>query len=211
MACISSFSSSPPNILRNSQRGNIGTISCRKLKIPHAATFSRLEMDENPEGIISGEWPECFSLLSFDDLSAYFLSQETVESNHDQADHGPVRIGQVMSRPVRAVRPDQTLHEVSYQFESVSLLPVVDQNLRCVGVISKKDMTKGSYGLGTKIAEMMTSPAITLTEDKTVTDAAALMLKTKVHRIPVVNKDRQVIGIITRTDVLRGLEDLLQM
>lgn len=29
------------------------------------------ELDENPEGIISGEWPENFSLLSYEDLRAH--------------------------------------------------------------------------------------------------------------------------------------------
>jgi hypothetical protein len=54
-------------------------------KAPRASTFSsglRLEMDENPEGIISGEWPENFSLLSYDDLRAYLESQQ-IKSSHE--------------------------------------------------------------------------------------------------------------------------------
>jgi len=44
------------------------------------------------------------------------------------------------------------------------------------------------------VVEVMSSPAITLTPEKTVLEAAALMLKEKVHRIPVVNEQQQVIG-----------------
>jgi len=43
------------------------------------------------------------------------------------------------------------------------------------------------------------------------TDAAVLMLKKKIHRLPIVNQDKQVIGIVTRADVLRELEGLLKI
>ncbi|KAF3320364.1 CBS domain-containing protein [Carex littledalei] len=213
MACINSFPGTSPNILRSPRRSN--TISCRRncrklLKAPLASTFScgpRLEMDENPEGIISGEWSENFSLLSYDDLRAYLESQRIKSSPKTQ---GIAGVSEVMSTPVRTAKSDQTLEEVAHHFEAVSTLPVVDGNLICIGVISKNDQDKASHGLQTRIGEMMSSPAITLSEDKTVMDAAALMLKSKVHRIPVVNKERRVIGIITRKDVLQELEALLK-
>jgi len=43
-----------------------------------------LELDENPEAIISRVWPENVSLLSYDDLRAYFESQETAHVEDDQ-------------------------------------------------------------------------------------------------------------------------------
>jgi len=44
----------------------------------------RLELDENPEAIISRVWPENVSLLSYDDLRAYLESQETAHVEDDQ-------------------------------------------------------------------------------------------------------------------------------
>jgi CBS domain-containing protein len=52
----------------------------------------------------------------------------------------------------------------------------------------------------------MTSPAITLSAEKTVSDAAVLMLKNKIHRIPIVNESNQVVGMVTRTDIFTALE-----
>ncbi|ONK70953.1 uncharacterized protein A4U43_C04F3210 [Asparagus officinalis] len=83
----------------------------------------------------------------------------------------------------------------------------------------------------------MSTPAVTLTPDKTVlgklhrylmfpqvlgmhdemgtylgyhliliAEAAALMLKKKIHRIPVLNKDQRVVGMVTRTDIFQALE-----
>ncbi|XP_006648122.1 uncharacterized protein YtoI-like [Oryza brachyantha] len=210
MACINTFQSC--SVLRGAKingtkirgRGS-PTFRCR------ASTFVdgslRLELDENPEAIISGEWPENFSLLSYDDLRAYLQSQEAaIEANNQRV----ALLIEAMSAPVMVATAEQTLEEVECHFETVSGLPVVDASLRCVGVIVKSDRARASHGSKTRIAEVMTSPAITLPSDKTVMDAAALMLKKKIHRLPIVNQEKQVIGIVTRADVLRELEALLE-
>jgi predicted transcriptional regulator len=81
---------------------------------------------------------------------------------------GLTGVNEVMSTPVLTAKSDQTLEEVAHHFEAVSTLPVVDGNLICIGVISKNDQAKASHGLQTRIGEMMSSPAITLSEDQTV-------------------------------------------
>ncbi|KAJ1281638.1 hypothetical protein BS78_04G320800 [Paspalum vaginatum] len=215
MACINTFQSC--SIARGAKistrtRGGAGkgsagppTFQCR------ASTFLdvslRLELDENPDAIISGEWPENVYLLSYDDLRAYLESQEPVQADSQHV----TLVGDTMSKPVLVATADQTLEEVQCHFEAVSGLPVVDGSLRCVGVVVKNDRARASHGSKTKIAEVMTSPAITLSSDKTVMDAAVLMLKMKIHRLPIVNQDEQVIGIVTRADILRELEGLLKM
>lgn len=120
------------------------------------------------------------------------------------------KLTDVMSRPVQVATPGQRLSEVDDAFffarQYSGLLPVVDDDGRCVGVISNKDKAKAPNGMESTVAEVMTSPAITLTLYKTVLEAAALMLKEKVHRIPVVNEQQHVIGIVTRSDVFQALE-----
>ncbi|KAH7373462.1 hypothetical protein KP509_17G057700 [Ceratopteris richardii] len=111
-----------------------------------------------------------------------------------------------MSTTIYTARPDQQLEEIDQHFLQISGLPVINDNLECIGVLSKKDKTKATNGLNSKVHEVMSSPAITLTADKTVSDAAILMLKHKVHRIPIVNNSRQVVGIVTRTDIFSALE-----
>ncbi|XP_064949504.1 uncharacterized protein LOC135598928 [Musa acuminata AAA Group] len=165
----------------------------------------RPRLDEYPEGIISGEWTENFSLLSYDDLRAYLQSQVTVHKV------GPSSLlGEVMSTTIVTAMAGQTLEEIDHHFEFVSALPVVDGELRCTGVISRHDRAEASLGAKTKVGEVMSSPAITLSPEKTVTDAAALMLKKKIHRIPIVNEAGQVIGIVTRTDILEALEAAME-
>ncbi|KAG0519966.1 hypothetical protein BDA96_08G032700 [Sorghum bicolor] len=164
----------------------------------------RPAIDEYPEGILSGEWPGNFSLLSYADLRAYLESRIVTSDQMSPA----AKLGDVMSRPVQVATPGQRLAEVDAIFaaEQFSGLPVVDEDGRCVGVISKKDKAKAPNGMESTVGEVMSSPAITLTPEKTVLEAAARMLKEKVHRIPVVNEQQQVIGIVTRSDVFQALE-----
>jgi CBS domain-containing protein len=44
------------------------------------------------------------------------------------------------------------------------------------------------------VCNVMSTPAITLSAEKTVSDAAVLMLKNKIHRIPIVNESNQLVG-----------------
>ncbi|XP_048536885.1 uncharacterized protein LOC125515460 isoform X1 [Triticum urartu] len=224
MACINTLQSCSmfKGAKSKARRGRAsgGTFECR------ASTFMdgsglRLGLDENPDAIISGEWPENFSLLSYDDLRAYLQSQQQQQQQQpshagdqvlllaDLVQRGPL-LREAMSTPVLMVTAEQALVEIEGHFQLVSGLPVVDSVRRCVGVVVKSDRVRASHGPKTKIADVMTSPAITLSCDKTVTDAAALMLRKKIHRLPIVNQDNQVIGIVTRDDVLRALEAMLK-
>ena len=58
--------------------------------------------------------------------------------------------------------------------------------------------------LGSKVGDLMSSPAITVDVDATLGDAATIMHDEKVARLPVVDGDR-LVGIVARGDVLRGM------
>ncbi|CAL9772637.1 unnamed protein product [Musa acuminata subsp. burmannicoides] len=180
-----------------------GNRRCSKIRPSvFSAGDGRPQLDENPEGIISGEWTENFSLLSYDDLRAYLESHITA---HKVGPCSPLR--EVMSTAIVTATASQMLEEIDHHFEAVSGLPVVDGERRCIGVVCRSDGSRASsLGSKTSVGEVMSSPAITLSPEKTVTDAAALMLKMKIHRIPILNEERRVIGIVTRTDILEALE-----
>ncbi|XP_073102762.1 uncharacterized protein [Elaeis guineensis] len=107
----------------------------------------RPELDENPERIISGEWPDNFSLLVYDDFRAYLDSQAIT---HKRKLWPSSLLGEVMSTPLRVAMADQMLEEIDHHFELVSGLPVVDSELRCVGMVSKNDRARASNGIGDK-------------------------------------------------------------
>ena len=106
----------------------------------------------------------------------------------------------------------------------ISALPVVDDAGRLVGVVSEADLLlKEMFGLavhhqlvesrrtrrerakaGAQIArDLMTSPAVTIGPEAPIAEAARVMHDLAVKRLPVVDKDGRVVGIVTRSDLLR--------
>lgn len=114
----------------------------------------------------------------------------------------------------------------------ISGLPVVDQTGKLIGIISETDLmwqetgvtppayimfldsviylqNPGTYerdlhkALGQTVGEVMTPNPITIKPDKTLREAAHLMSDKKIHRLPVVEQSGEVIGILTRGDIIR--------
>jgi CBS domain-containing protein len=57
----------------------------------------------------------------------------------------------------------------------------------------------------TKIKEIMTKKVVTVTPDTTLIEAATLMEKHDVNRLPVVNESGKLVGIIARTDLIKAI------
>lgn len=134
----------------------------------------------------------------------------------------------VMTDSVVAVREDADFKEMVTVMRSrrISAFPVIDTSGRVLGVVSEADLLlkettpalpQGAIRLawrlrdrskaaGMTAAELMTKPAVTIREDAPVAEAARLMQSRKVKRLPVVDGNGRLRGIITRTDVLSVFE-----
>jgi CBS domain-containing protein len=133
----------------------------------------------------------------------------------------------VMTSRVVWVTKDAPYKEVAARLREngVSAFPVLDDEGKVIGVVSEADLlTKealdGGYdgmpgmitGLlrrkeqgkarGITAADLMTHPAVTISPDAAVENSARLMYKSKIERLPVVDADGRLTGIITRADVL---------
>jgi CBS domain-containing protein len=131
-----------------------------------------------------------------------------------------------MTEGVVSVKPDASLREAASVLveHRVSGLPVVDEVGEVVGVLSETDIVMKASGgrehsgylswffdsdvTGDKVAaetvgQAMSSPALTITPDRTVHDAARLMIDERVNRLPVV-RDGTLVGILTRSDIVRA-------
>jgi CBS domain-containing protein len=128
----------------------------------------------------------------------------------------------VMTTEVVVVRRETTFKEMAAVLRRyrVSALPVVDDAGRVLGVVSEadllakealsdpgpvaelvhhKDLRKAE---GLTAGELMTSPPVTATPDDPVEQAARMMHFMRVKRLPVVNSGGQLVGIVSRSDVL---------
>ncbi|MEA3421416.1 MAG: CBS domain-containing protein [Acidobacteriota bacterium] len=59
--------------------------------------------------------------------------------------------------------------------------------------------------LGSRVEDIMTNKVKAVEEDAPVGDVASMMINNNVNRIPVVDKDKKVIGIITRRDIVKSM------
>ncbi len=128
----------------------------------------------------------------------------------------PPRVSSYMSSPVYVVRPTDTLayaRNLMFRMD-IGRLVVVDQQERPVGIITNSDIIDAVMGINfnktldeIKVVEAMTKELVTIDPTKSIKTAAHLMVKHKVGGLPVTGKEGKLIGIITRTDLLRAFGD----
>ena len=147
-----------------------------------------------------------------------------------------IRVQDVMSKHVVAVGPEDTLHDaMSLIVENrVSALPVVDGHERCIGMLSTSDLINLTHDLddevhnigrtnenerpwlferlaevfgSERVSEQMTENVAAIAPEMSLAEAAALMLRNRVHRLPVVNEKERLLGILSTTDILGVVAD----
>jgi len=116
-------------------------------------------------------------------------------------------VGDVMSSPVRTVRPDLSLAELGERLDAWSHggVPVVRDG-RLVGVVSRRDVERARAGSGVHlpVASHMSAELETTTVETPLEDALAQMVQADVGRLPVL-REGKLIGIVSRSDLLRVL------
>lgn len=131
-------------------------------------------------------------------------------------------VGEVMTRDVFVARLETTFRELVRLIEDhrVHALPVVDERRRVLGVVAESDLLikevlaeghvrtplqrRGRARLaGTTAGEIMTSPAVTVDPSQTLGHAARVLHRRHIGRLPVVEDDGLLIGILTRSDLLK--------
>jgi tRNA nucleotidyltransferase (CCA-adding enzyme) len=114
----------------------------------------------------------------------------------------------LMSSPVRTIRPDTTIDEAQRILLRYghSGLSVVDSQGKLVGIISRRDLDIAlHHGFShAPVKGYMTTNLKTITPETTLPQIEALMVTYDIGRLPVL-ENSQLVGIVTRTDVLREL------
>ena len=123
-----------------------------------------------------------------------------------------MKISEVMTRDVRTVSPDQTAREAaSFMLsEDAGSMPVSDGD-RLIGMITDRDsavrgVAKG-YGPDTPVSELMTSDVVCVREEDDVEEVAAKMSKAQVRRMPVIDSQARLCGIVSLGDLARESDD----
>ncbi len=118
------------------------------------------------------------------------------------------KVRDVMSRFAVVALQDETIKQVAKKMETynVGFIVIVDQDKHPVGVVTDRDLTIRAlgYGLGseTPVKEVMTTDVIAVTEDADLFEALKIMEENGIRRLPVLDIDEKVIGVVTADEIL---------
>ncbi|MFG2331755.1 CBS domain-containing protein [Streptomyces sp. NPDC048604] len=112
-----------------------------------------------------------------------------------------MKIGGLMTSNVISAVPAMSFREIAKLLaeHDISGVPVLDEDDHVVGVVSESDLL-ARHELTAR--ELMTGPAVTVHAEESVADAARLMVRRGVERLPVVDVEERLVGIVTRRDLL---------
>ncbi len=144
-----------------------------------------------------------------------------------------IHVREIMSKEVVTVAPHDSLHE-SLQLmveNKVTAVPVVDGHDRCVGMLSSSDFLEITSDLDGELSELeglegaaerwvvkqlgkgighdqvadhMTDHVATISSEAKLIEAAAVMLRNHVHRLPVIDASHRLVGIVSTMDLMRA-------
>ena len=120
-----------------------------------------------------------------------------------------MKVSEIMTRDVRLLSPDQTIREAASLMADadVGSLPV-QENDRLVGMITDRDIVIRAVAQGksadTKVSEVMSKEMLYCFDTDEIDDVARNMGKAQVRRLPVVNSEKRLVGIVSLGDLARN-------
>lgn len=149
-----------------------------------------------------------------------------------------LRVSDLMSQPVKTVKTDCSLAEAAHILTThkISALPVVDEQQQLVGVVTEADFLRAlgvpshhpTHNLwqtleamfiptlelkepdDASVADLMTRDVISITPDHTLHDLLEEMKKNRIKRVVVCDEAHHVIGMVTRSDLVRLFFDRIK-
>ncbi|MEX0802016.1 MAG: DUF190 domain-containing protein [Candidatus Binatia bacterium] len=165
------------------------------------------------------------ALITIEDIQVYQYSSALHEGMPK------IQVEEIMTREVATVGPEATLAEVVEKLldKPYTALPVVDSAGRVVGIISDTDLLERGdmeVSLSLKkaldpefariliarlrnstrtVSQVMTATPVTIGPKAYLSEAARLMSKRSLKRLPVVTNDNHLLGVLSRLDILKAL------
>ena len=127
-----------------------------------------------------------------------------------------LQIRDVMIKNVITVEADITVKEaanIMNKYEIGCLLVVKGE--KAVGIVTERDMltrvlTKSRNPENTKVEDIMSQPLIVATPEMELEEAARLMFKNKIKKLPVISRNK-LVGLVTLTDLARFQPDIIKI
>lgn len=140
-----------------------------------------------------------------------------------------ISVREIMTEKVVTVKGDTEIKEAARLLSEnrISGMPVIDNNGRVIGLVTEADIL-ASAGIkrehrfmhilkhlfgepvpsgrkGEYVKDIMTSPVITTSADAEIREVAKILDEKRIKRLPVVDKEGRLIGIISRADIIKAI------
>jgi len=123
-----------------------------------------------------------------------------------------MKVSEVMTKDIETVRPDQQARDAArfmLQADAGSIL--VTDGERLVGMITDRDIAVRGVALGygpeTLVSELMTSGVVSAHADEPIEEAARKMGEAQVRRLPVIDDQERLVGIVSLGDLARETDE----
>jgi len=173
--------------------------------------------------------PGYLDISAGDFKELYLLAYEHAETRL----YNSLRVAEIMSREVISVRPETPLAEAAALMAKhhITGLPVVREDGTVAGILSEQDFFRnmgdgsqtscmaliadslasgGCFALsmrGKTAGEIMTAPAIRVSENALLHEVGKLMREKRINRVPVTDSKMRLLGILTRSDLMQAFPE----
>lgn len=122
-----------------------------------------------------------------------------------------MKIKKLMTRDVATCRTSDSTHHAAHLMweKDCGVLPVVDEQQRLIGMMTDRDVCMAGYTTGRKLDQILVGDVMSrnvqaCSPDDSIADAETAMKKRHVRRLPVVDSQSRVVGILSLNDLARG-------
>jgi CBS domain-containing protein len=132
-------------------------------------------------------------------------------------------VSDFMTRKVKVITENETMRQackLMYQHNIGSIIIIKNDDDTTkkeipAGILTERDIARmigfsAKFYPDTPVSEVMNKPLITVSPNTSVKDAVALMEQRDIRRLPVVNDEQQMIGIITAKDILKAVMNIFK-
>ena len=118
-----------------------------------------------------------------------------------------MQLKEIMTPHAEVIHPEASVQEAAQKMKGLDVGPLpVCTGERLEGMLTDRDVTVRAVAEGrdpktTKVQEVMTREVVYAFEDQDVTEAARLMEQHQIRRVMVLNRDKQLVGIVSLGDV----------
>lgn len=118
-----------------------------------------------------------------------------------------MKVSEIMHSPV-SIEDNLSLKEAAKTMSEKKIGSlIIIRDKRIVGILTENDIITNIQHLETQVSKVMSKNVVTIDSQENISNAAIIMGKNKIKRLPVLKKDA-LVGIITATDLLANSEEI---